>query len=547
MTSSNFKSHIPLYGNLWNRTDIWILVARVYEILKHFGCSSYDIGTDVGNSIGYFLGNNLNDSFVCNGTICYDNSIGPTDLGKKHYEESSAKHKEWAYIIIFLIFLPGLLWACRPKAGRANIRRLYGLIFPFYTIGYGFWALLNPYPKTNATEKATKEHQKKVQNRLLLICTFEAFFESYPQIIIAIYSLSFQDTKITTIQTFGIFGSVFFVAYAIISFDIAASDVELSSLVDKVKYLLKVLPLYGFGTLFRVISLSLTIIYLRWLSIIPIFILMIEMVITVGTIMFGPNCLDWDWDIIYHMALTNINAATVGMIRIRYIEEQRQDEQPRNAPEEVQSSQTRIRNLSLRRVASYDVNKDVDIENKCRRFLTISQYVTLVHHLLVLSTILTIIRWPTYRNNLNELNEMLNLGSNSGIEELEYFLQPNYQWNGVAAVYIIFSSVFMIGFIDVLIVSCMSRHVRFKPKKDEENGEAKESEVDGKTELGEFNDQNSRLDEEKDEVVEKDIESKTTLEQIKDNTLLTDEQNSKAKEDRKDSKTSLEEFAAYSL
>ena len=435
---------------------------KICEILIHFGCSLYDIGSDVANAIAYFLGHSLNDNFdKCsdnrlNETSCFDDKMNLTEKGREQYNIALANHQEWGGIVIALIFLPGLFWACRPKTGSRNSRRFYGLIFPFYTIAYGFYAL----KKQNVTNK-------RIQNRLLLICVFEACFESYPQIILAIYSSSFQDTKISTIQWFGIAGSVFFVANAIISFDIAASDVELSSMVDYIKYILKVLLLYGFGTLFRVISLSLTIIYLRWFAIVPIFVLLIEMVIIVGT------CFQWDRDIIYHMALTNLNAPNVGMVRIRYIHEH----QPRvRSPSKASATSITLKN------AQYDVNEDENIEKKCRRFLTISQYVTLFHHLLVLSIICSIIR--SYSDNLDDLNKLLHLGSHSTIQKLEEVLQPQSKWNGplessllngVTSVYVIFCSVFMIGMIDVLVVSCFSRHVRFKNlkrtdvEKDEEN------------------------------------------------------------------------------
>ena len=448
---------------------------KILEILLHFGCSLYDIGSDVANAIGYFLGHSLNNNFdKCsdnhgNETICFDDEMGLTEKGREQYDIALANHQEWGGIVIALIFLPGLFWACRPKTGSRNSRRFYGLVFPFYTIAYGFYAL-----------KKQNVANKRVQNRLLLICVFEACFESYPQIILAIYSLSFQHTTISTIQKFGILGSVFFVANAIISFDIGASDVELSSLVDYIKYILKVLPLYGFGTLFRVISLSLTIIYLRWFAIVPIFILLIEMVIIVGT------CFQWDRDIIYHMALTNLNAANVGMIRIRYIH----GHQPR-----VRSA-SKVSAISITpKDTQYDVNEDENIEKKCRRFLTISQYVTLFHHVIVLSIILYIIR--SYRDNLDDLNKLLHLGSHSTIQKLEEVLQPDSKWhgllessllNGVTSVYVIFCSVIMIGMIDVLVVSCMSRHVRFKnlERTDVEKDEENEKEIQDKPTLEKF-------------------------------------------------------------
>ena len=262
----------------------------------------------------------------------------------------------------------------------------------------------------------------------MLIIACEAFFESYPQIVLALYTISFKDTKLSTMQSLCLVGSIFLVSYAIISFDIMGGDVELNGFQDYVKYLLKVLPLYCLGTFFRVASLSLTVIYLRWWAIIPTLILLGEMIIIVGT------CIKWDLDIIYHMALTNLNAANIGMIRIKHIHEESTCEGDKE---------------------KYDVSWDEKIESKCTLFLKVSQYVTYVHHFVVLSTILYMLRTV---DNFNWL------GSSSTIEHMDELFHPDYTVMGVRSVYILFCTIFMIGAIDVLVTSCMSRNVKFAKK-----------------------------------------------------------------------------------
>ena len=397
----------------------------IYECLVHIGCSAYDIGTDVGNAYGYMTGKNIALG-VCNVTTndkvdhdYYNGTGNGTDC-----HTARKLQREWGMFIILLIFAPGLFWACRPKNKhgiRGRRRRMMGLVFPLYSLGYGIYAIINPRNKT-------------VKKRLLLICACEAFFESYPQIIVTIFTLSYKDTSITTIQSLCLAGSILSVAYAILSFVILGCDVELKTLKDYIIYLLKVLPLYGFGTLFRVLSLSLTIIYLRWLAIIPSMILLGEMTIIVGV------CITWDLDIIYHMALTNINVANIGMIGIKKMHEEGDGKEEKNTEADEEDGE------------NYDVNRDKNMAKKCQRFLTVSQYITYIHHCTVLSIILYGIRSG---QNINWF------GSSSSIDQLEVIFDPEHKWHHVRSVYILFCSVFMIGTIDVLVTSCMSRNVKF--------------------------------------------------------------------------------------
>ena len=410
--------------------DIKLLLS-IYECLVHIGCSAYDIGTDVGNAYGYMTGNNIAKE-ICNLTTIDKDDHGHNNVnsneancyGTEKFKTVEKLQREWGMFIILLIFAPGIFWICRPKSKtgmRGRRRRIMGLFFPLYALGYGFYAIFNP-------------SNKKVKKRLLLICACEAFFESYPQIIVTIYTLSYKDTSITTIQSLCLAGSILSVAYAILCFDILGCDVELKTLKDYIIYLLKVLPLYGFGTLFRVLSLSLTIIYLRWLAIIPTIILLGEMIIIVGV------CIQWDFDIIYHMALTNLNVANIGMIGIKQMHEEPDDEKQKNAKKEEEDGK------------SYDVSRDRNMAKKCQRFLTVSQYITYIHHCTVLSVILYGIR---------SVENITWFGSSSTIDQLEDMFDPDHKWHHVRSVYVIFCSVFMIGTLDVLVTSCMSRHVKF--------------------------------------------------------------------------------------
>ena len=362
-------------------------------------CSSiYDIGTDIISAYTYLDGQNI----VRNETRFTNGSTLQTEQTEKNV------HVLWGLCMVFILFMPGLFWACKPS-NMSWINRLSGLFFPFYAIGSGIYALRNPLDPIT--------HKK-----LAVICACEAFFESFPQLVMTVYTFTFVSTEIQLITQLQTAGSVLLLAKGIIDFDMICGDVKFNGIKEMILYLIKLIPLYAVGTFFRIASLTITLIYLRHWAIIPTIFLFGMMVILVG------SCIAWDKDVIYNMALTNMSVANVGMVRMKQLN--RDDDK-----------------INTWNLENDDLPKDIGA--RCQRFIQVSSYVTFLHHSCVLLVVLYLVC-----NGSPILPD---------INELRHWLRPTAYISGTRArwLYITFSSTIMIGTLDVLITSCTSKNIKF--------------------------------------------------------------------------------------
>ena len=407
------------------------MLVTVVNTVCTIASSLYDIGTDSFSAYNYLSGDNIknitsstsittNDvpHFYTTTPISSSNnittllpqtvSIDQVPSAGKTEEENKVAHIKWGSIMIVILFLPGIFWAFKPsmKQGKMGyIKRILGLFFPFFCIGYGFYALFVP-------------KNVNVQKRLALICACEALFESFPQIVFLSYTFTFSSTSISLTSKLQAIGSVVLLAKGIISFDMVSGDVNISTLKGWIMYILKLLPLYALGTFFRIAALTFELIYLRQYAVIPTFALLVMMAICVGV------CIKWDKHIIYNMALTNMSVANVGSVRIHHLlddgiaDEDEWNELPK------------------------------DISKRCQRFITASCYVTFLHHTVVLMITLYLV----VKGNVL-----------ADVTELEFFFQPDrYLGNThVRMVYVTFAATIMIGTLDVLTSSCCSKNISF--------------------------------------------------------------------------------------
>jgi hypothetical protein len=368
------------------------------QVIVTIGSSIYDIGTDIVSAYTYLDGQSIarNETSFANGS--------------RFQTEGTEKqtHVLWGSCMVFILFMPGLFWACRPSK-LSWFKRLLGLFFPFYAIGYGISALGNP-------------QDPMVNKKLAVICACEALFESFPQIVMTVYTFMFVSTEIQLITQLQTAGSVILLAKGIIDFDLIGGDVKFNGIKDTILYLMKLIPLYAVGTFFRLASLTITLIYLRQWAIIPTIFLFAMMVVLVG------SCIAWDKDVIYNMALTNMSVANVGMVRMKQLN--LEDDEINNWKPE-----------------NDDLPKD--IAARCQRFIQVSSYVTFLHHSCVLLVVLYLVC-----NGSPILPD---------INELQHWLRPTAYISGTRArwVYITFSSTIMIGTLDVLITSCTSKNIKF--------------------------------------------------------------------------------------
>ena len=105
----------------------------------------------------------------------------------------------------------------------------------------------------------------------------EAFWESFPQMVLQVCTLLYG-YPITSIQRVTIMTSFLLLAKTSISYDMMMTNSDLT-LIETVKHILKTIPCYFTTIVSRVLSISLTICYLRIWSIVAITILYLELVL----------------------------------------------------------------------------------------------------------------------------------------------------------------------------------------------------------------------------------------------------------------------------
>ena len=236
---------------------------QLFTGFSTFGSSSFDIGSDLINSLD-FLGYNVSDTIT--DTVFGSNTTANIDK----YEE----HKIWGTLGIFLIFLPGII-APLPIVlalianGEWKIAMMFfvgGLFYPITLILLAFGSLFTPC-----------HQQKDLLKFALVMVGAEAFFESFPQILLQGYTILYG-YEVTTLQKVTIVASFVLLARTAIVFDLLMAEEELS-FKDSMIYTLKVLPTHVSAISFRALSFSLTIAFLRGWCCIPIFVLYLELML----------------------------------------------------------------------------------------------------------------------------------------------------------------------------------------------------------------------------------------------------------------------------
>ena len=442
--------------------------------------SLYDIGTDSVSSYNYLTGFNIaNNSSQPNATqIIESNNSGdpllPEGIGNDE-KENKVVHTLWGSLMIVILFLPGLFWACKPRlrgVKNAHLKRLMGFFFPFFTIGYGIYVLVN------ICLKRPIKQEEKIRKRLALICACEGLFECFPQIIFLSYTFTFTSTHISLASKLQVIGSVVLLAKGIIDFDMVSGDVKITTTKGWILYLLRLLPLYVVGTFFRIASFTLTLMYIRQYAIIPTFILLVMMAICVG------KCISWDKQIVYHMALTNMSVANVGSLRMNH--------------------------LQIDDVEEEDLWKQcpIAIGKKCQQFIKYSCILTFTHHFVVLMIVLYLVR------SGNVLAD---------VTELEDFFRPDRfvggGQSGMRMVYATFLGTIMLGVLDVITTYYCSKNISFGKdwSVNYETGFLQDDKKDNKASL-----ENGICQDAEDQKIEKPIEENGTCTDVTAHTKETE-------------------------
>ena len=232
-----------------------------------FIASVSDITSDFINSLD-FLG--------------YDISAKITDsMSGREHKINNRVDPNWAVWSMFTIFLPGILSGIPALIQKSYDKNWPGifiaasvvLLFPFLLITQQIRGIIN------TCKKGKNSHH--FLDDLAGYVGAEAYFESFPQLVLQVYTIC-NGYCVTTIQIISIVFSLFSIAKTSVSTDTYMTKYlkETSATFDQyLVHTIQSLPSYLATILFRVASFSLTITFLRHYAIATCFILLAELAI----------------------------------------------------------------------------------------------------------------------------------------------------------------------------------------------------------------------------------------------------------------------------
>ena len=256
-------------------------------IAKHtfaLGSSSFDMGSDLVNGLsflGYFETTNENSS-ASNLSFSLENFINKTvavsEVPNDNIEDQV--HKIWGILSILFMFLPGFVIGfpivinniCKRDWLKAFGWLVISIFFPVLFIFVQLYAIIMTCLK--------KELSQEFQTAITIMTAAEAGLESTGQLMLQLFTIvnSFPSNwtqKVTIASSFFQIGRS--VILQDIEMKIWIKEEESLTFVQSLKETLKRIPIYVPTIVFRTGSLVVAMAYLRIYSIIPIFILLLEL------------------------------------------------------------------------------------------------------------------------------------------------------------------------------------------------------------------------------------------------------------------------------
>ena len=333
-----------------------------------FTSSSFDVGSDVVNALnflGYFNANATNNTIIpFNGSHNFENySRGAANVSENMICTVGDLRTDeiWGVLGIIIVFLPGIIMisASLPSMISADGWKglLYILIMPVFPITL----IVVPLYAVIKSCFAPNKNQFLMKNVIMSLTGMESAIESCCQLLLQIFTLLYG-YPISAIQMITIITSFFQMTRCSIMMDneqklrdmwrdMDEEDrIELSfqqNLIDFIKRL----PCYISTIVFRIMSLSLTMAFLRYWSIPLIGILVIEL--SVITLLRTKN----------RESKCQVIVETVSLV---------------------------VSNLGVMNARSFieDIDEDVIDEDDVENFVRRSSVATFVHHTLVLLAIM---------------------------------------------------------------------------------------------------------------------------------------------------------------
>ena len=248
-----------------------------------------------------------------------------------------------------------------------------------------------------------------VQGFMAIGVALEAFLESFLQLVLQMFTICYG-YEITTTQIITICASFVILSKASIDLDLEMYEHDLT-LCDTLIHYLKMIPGYCFTITFRAIAFSATLAFLRIWSLIPMFILMVELIlayrISFGT--FGSFLgLSFGNSPFLPVIITNLGVTNVGMI-----------------------GATAFMNREVKEEGNYVATyiKDTD------KFIKLSSIASHFHHAIVLSVILGLVEYDP--------NRFVHWGSPT-------FILNNYDGYYYESRYVSYAGAMGLGFVGLL-------------------------------------------------------------------------------------------------
>ena len=325
--------------------------------------STLDIGSDLVNSldfIGYNASETITNSvedfmesngknFNVMGKLNTFNNIIQMESGingtTNNYPIDENVLMLWGLIGIGTMFLPGIvafLLSCRHDGYVA----LSYLLFPVAIIIFQFYTIF--------TLKGGK-HQPYIAIGIAL----EAFFESFFQLVLQIYTILYGYT-ITGKQIVAMCFSFFILSKASVDLDMEMFDRSVN-ITKTIGIYLQLVPGYAANICFRSMAFGITFAFLKIWSLFPMTLLFIELSIVCCICFCGTKRDNVGFSTYLPLIMTNLGVTNVGLIGAsKYVKEKEKED-----------------------------DQDIDAYKKqSDRFVKVSAIISFIHHMVVLSFIL---------------------------------------------------------------------------------------------------------------------------------------------------------------
>ena len=405
--------------------------SNLFTASTTFGASTFDIGSDLINSLDFFghdvsttVSDGLLDIFLSKHNVTTDDifNVTSTDESKATHET----HAKWGMLGIFIMFLPGIITI--PPFILSLIRErnisgtivdlstkeaadvfqktdskqngLLGAIFVFCVMLFYPIAMLLVSFVSLCRAVGGKAELMKMST---LMVGNEAFTECFPQILLQCFAIAYG-YEATTVQKITIFASFLLLARVAIVYDLLGEKKELS-FKETMIHTAKLLPVHVTTIMFRVSAFTLTLIFLREWAAIPICVLYFELLV------------------ITHMRYHNVKDNVICFRAIWY------------------RSISNLAVLNLNTLVDTKMDeKDKPSDESCRNFILRSTLATFVHHVLVMTSIILLsFYYPEYFQR-------------EGFERLKVSLKPGGAYFNYG-----FSITYSLGLLSLLLCLRLSK------------------------------------------------------------------------------------------